>query len=279
MGGVADGEPGVRVVKWLTALGGGVAIMLVLAGLALAAPGGAQGMAQGHRAGADPLASSAAPLAGKTVGIDPGHNGHNYLYPGRINRLVWNGREWEACDTTGTQTRGGYTEPRFTFAVARYLRADLRSLGAHVVMTRTTNSGVGPCVNRRARILNRAHSKVAIDIHADGGPGWGRGFTILEPVKDGPNDKVIGSSERFGRYLRTAMRRHTRMPVSDYYGKDGIIHRNDLAGLNLTTVPKVLIECGNMRNRQDARLLTARWFQRRLAKAMTTAIVRFLTGG
>jgi N-acetylmuramoyl-L-alanine amidase len=243
------------------------------------APSGAQVTARGGSAGNEPPASGTEPLAGKTVGIDPGHNGHNYLYPDRINRLIWNGREWEACDTTGTQTRGGYTEPRFTFRVARYLRTDLERLGAHVVMTRTTNRGVGPCVNRRSRILNRAHSKVAIDIHADGGPSWGRGFTILEPVKDGPNDKVIRPSDRFGRYVRAAMRKHTRMPVSDYYGKDGIIHRNDLAGLNLTTVPKVLIECGNMRNRRDARLLTAPWFQRRLAKAMTIAIVRFLTGG
>jgi N-acetylmuramoyl-L-alanine amidase len=217
------------------------------------------------------------PLAGMIVGIDPGHNGRNGTDPAYINRLIWNGRESETCDTTGTQTAGGYTEARFNFNVARYLRADLRSAGARVVMTRTNNYGVGPCVNRRAQILDRAHADVAIDIHADGGPVWGRGFTVLEPVADGPNNHVIGSSALFGSDVRLALLRHTGIPVSDYYGSNGIQLRDDLAGLNLTTVPKVLIECGNMQNPTDAALLTSPRFQRRLAAALEVAIVTFLT--
>jgi N-acetylmuramoyl-L-alanine amidase len=216
------------------------------------------------------------PLAGKVIGIDPGHNGANGTDPAYINHLIWNGRESETCDTTGTQTDAGYTEARFNFNVAMYLRADLRRAGARVVLTRTSNDGVGPCVNRRARILNAAHADVAIDIHADGGPPWGRGFTVLEPVADGPNDAVISSSERFGAGIRAALLRRTSMPVSNYYGHSGVQFRDDLAGLNLTTVPKVLIECGNMRNAVDAQLLTSASFQRRLAAAFTAAITRFL---
>ncbi len=223
--------------------------------------------------------AAARPLAGKVVGIDPGHNGGNAADPGYINRLIWNGREQETCDTTGTETDGGYTEARYNFNVAEYLRADLRRVGARVVMTRHSNNGVGPCVTRRAAILNDAHSNVAIDIHADGGPPGGRGFTVLEPVADGPNDKVIGSSDRFGRDVHTAMLSGTSMPISDYYGHDGYEPRDDLAGLNLTTVPKVLIECGNMRNAVDARLLTTARFQRQVAAALTAAITRFLTHG
>ncbi len=218
------------------------------------------------------------PLAGKTIGIDPGHNGRNKDDPTYINHQIWNGREWEACDTTGTETDGGYTEARFNFNVATYLRADLRKLGAKVVFTRPNNDGVGPCVNRRARILNRAHSNVAIDIHADGGPASGRGFTVLEPVADGPNNHVIGSSIRFGSDVRSALLKYTRMPESDYYGHNGVILRDDLAGLNLATQPKILIETGNMRNATDARLLVTSWFQKRLAAAFTHAILRFLTG-
>jgi N-acetylmuramoyl-L-alanine amidase len=220
--------------------------------------------------------SQAKPLAGKVVGIDPGHNGRNGSDPAYLNHLIWNGREWEACDTTGTQTNGGYTEARFNFNVATYLRRYLQQDGARVVLTRHNNHGVGPCVNRRSRIINHAHANVAIDIHADGGPSWGRGFTVLEPVADGPNNKVIKSSERFGRDVRSAFLRYTTMPVSDYYGHDGIIFRDDLAGLNLTTVPKVLIETGNMRNATDARLLTSARFQREIARALEAAIIRFL---
>ena len=228
--------------------------------------------------GSESQVSSAKPLAGKIVGIDPGHNGRNYTDPSYISRKVWNGREWEACDTTGTETASGYTEARFNWNVAQYLRAILVKDGARVVLTRKNNRGVGPCVNRRARILDRAHANVSIDIHADYGPSGGRGFTVLEPVADGPNDKVIKSSLRFGRYVHTAMRDSTKMPVSDYYGHNGYIRRDDLAGLNLTTMPKVLIECGNMNNARDAALLVRPRVQRSIARALAAAIIRFLTG-
>ena len=135
------------------------------------------------------------PLAGKVVGIDPGHNGLNGTAPQIIDQPVWNGQETESCDTTGTETAGGYTEALFNFNVATYLQADLQAEGARVVMTRPDNSGIGPCVTTRAAIINAAQADVAVDIHADGGPVGGRGFAILEPVADGPErrrDRAVG---------------------------------------------------------------------------------------
>jgi N-acetylmuramoyl-L-alanine amidase len=190
---------------------------------------------------------------------------------------VWNGREQENCDTTGTATDGGYSEAEFNFNVARYLAGDLQAEGAHVVLTRTSNTGVGPCVTRRAAILNDAHAAVAIDIHADGGPIGGRGFAILEPVADGPNDAVVGASRAFGEILRRTYLAGTGMPESDYDGTGGIALRDDLAGLNLTTVPKALIECGNMRNPTDAALLVTPGFQQLAAKTFAQAVTTYLT--
>ena len=234
-------------------------------------------------AGASNSASPAAspsptgpPLAGVTVGIDPGHNGLNGTDPSYLNHLIWNGRQLETCDTTGTQTDAGYTEALFNFRVAMFLRADLLRDGAQVVMTRTTNAGVGPCVNRRAQIINHSHASVAIDIHADGGPASGRGFAVLEPIADGPNNQVVAASQQFGRDVRSALLTQTSMPVSTYDGMNGVVYRNDLAGLNLTRVPKILIECGNMRNATDAALLTSTRFQHQLARAFEAAILRFL---
>jgi N-acetylmuramoyl-L-alanine amidase len=232
----------------------------------------------GNAAGSGGLTPAPArPLAGKVVGVDPGHNGGNFTDPSAIDHQVWNGRAWEACDTTGTETDGGFTEAQFNIDVAGYLRADLRRAGARVVMTRTGNDGIGPCVDQRAEIINAAHANVAVDIHGDGGPAWGRGFTVLEPVGDGPNDAVIASSARFGSDLRQAFLTGVpAMPESTYNGDQGVMLRDDLAGLNLTTVPKVLIECGNMRNATDAQLLVSPAFQRQVANAIETAIVRFL---
>jgi N-acetylmuramoyl-L-alanine amidase len=215
-------------------------------------------------------------LAGKIVGIDPGHNGLNYTDPSFLNHQIFNGKESEDCDTTGTETASGYTEARFNFNVAMFLKSDLISEGARVVLTRSTNHGVGPCVTTRAEILNRAHVNVAIDIHADYGPSNGRGFAILEPIADGPNDAVISSSIRFGAEVRSEFLAVTGMPLSTYDGIKGIKFRDDLAGLNLTTVPKVLIECGNMNNATDAARLVTRGFQELAAKALAAAITDFL---
>jgi N-acetylmuramoyl-L-alanine amidase len=249
------------------------------AGVASGATGPAGLPSSSASATASPSVSPATlPLAGRVVGIDPGHNGGNFSDPGYIDQLIWNGRESETCDTTGTETASGFTEASFNFDVATDLRADLIAAGATVVMTRQDNTSVGPCVTTRAQILNNAHVDVAVDIHADGGPTWGRGFTVLEPVADGPNDGVISPSQQFGADLRTALLQTTPMPESNYDGTDGLVTRDDLAGLNLTTVPKVLVECGNMPNPTDAGLLTSPAFQQQLALAFTAAIMVFLTG-
>lgn len=214
-------------------------------------------------------------LAGTTIGIDPGHNGGNFSHPDQIARRIWNGREWEQCNTTGTATDSGYREATFTFHLAEDLRADLQRAGARVVMTRHSNTGVGPCVNQRAQILNAAHVAVAVDLHADGGPATGRGFAILEPVPDGINNTVVRPALRYARDLSRALLT-TGMPTSTYDGQNGLVRRDDLAGLNLTTVPTDLIECGNMRNPTDAALLASPTWQHRAAAAIERAMATFL---
>jgi N-acetylmuramoyl-L-alanine amidase len=217
------------------------------------------------------------PLAGKVIALDPGHNGGNAAAPGIINQIIWNGREDETCDTTGTETDAGYTEAQFNFNVAEYLAANLEAEGATVILTRSSNTGVGPCVTERAAIGNNAHADAAISIHADGGPPTGRGFAILEPVADGPNDGIIAASHALALDIRTAFLTGTGEPVSSYDGTNGLQPRNDLAGLNLSTVPKVLIECANMRNPTDAALLTTEEWQQSAARALAVGLTAFLT--
>ena len=216
-------------------------------------------------------------LDGKVVLVDPGHNGGNFSAPEIINQLIWNGRESETCDTTGAETDTGYTEAQFNWNVARYLTADLRAAGATVILTRTSNTGVGPCVTKRTALANQAHASAAVSIHADGGPPGGRGFAILEPVADGINNAIIGPSARLGTDLRNAFAAGTGEPVSSYDGINGIQPRDDLAGVNLSTVPKVFIECANMRNPTDAALLTTPAWQAKAARAIAAGLTTFLT--
>jgi N-acetylmuramoyl-L-alanine amidase len=217
-------------------------------------------------------------LAGQIVAIDPGHNGGNGADPSYINQLVWNGRAWETCDTTGTETDSGYTEAAFNFGVASRLSTLLRAQGATVVMTRYSNSGVGPCVTQRSFIGNAAGADVMFDIHADGGPAGGYGFAVLEPVADGPNNAVISASDVLAGITRDTFEAVAGEPVSTYDGVDGLQPRSDLAGLNLTTVPKVLIECANMRNAGDAAKVTDPAWRQSAAEALDQSASAFLIG-
>ena len=230
-----------------------------------------------HAPVAPSTSASPRPLAGDVVVLDPGHDGGNRTAPSTIDRPVWNGREMEACDTTGTETDTDYPESRFNFVVATLARADLEADGATVILTRTTDTGVGPCITQRTAIANRAHADAVVSIHADGGPASGRGFALLLPVDDGVNAGVIHSSQTLGIDVRNAFLAATGMPISDYDGVYGLQSRDDLAGTNLTTVPKVFIECGNMRNATDASLLTDPAWQARAAQGITAGITMFLT--
>jgi len=219
-------------------------------------------------------------LAGRVIVLDPGHNGRNWSAPSVVNSLVFVGNGTKACDTTGTSTDSGLSESAYTFDVAIRTRAILEAAGATVVLTRPDDSGVGPCITERAAIGNRAGAAVAVSIHADGGPAGGRGFHVIIPGPvPGYNDAMVAPSWRFGLKLRDSYNQVSGMPVSTYVGRDGLSLRSDLGGLNLSTVPKVFIETGNMRNGEDAALLGDTEFRDRAAAGIAEGIGDFLNGG
>jgi N-acetylmuramoyl-L-alanine amidase len=221
---------------------------------------------------------SLASLRGRTIAIDPGHDGGNYAHTSEISRLINIGTQMRACDTTGTQSDDGYTEAAYTLDVGLRLRAVLQAAGANVVMTRSTNDGWGPCIDQRAAIGNDAHADAAISIHADGGPPGGRGFHVLMPALiNGYTDDIYTASHRLGVDVRDAFTA-TGMPTSTYYASQGLAERTDLGGLNLSNVPKVFIETGNMRNSTDTSLLEDAGFRQREAQQLAVGLDQFLAG-
>ncbi|MFD0556263.1 N-acetylmuramoyl-L-alanine amidase [Stackebrandtia endophytica] len=217
------------------------------------------------------------PLAGFTVAIDPGHNGGNGDAPEVIDELVDVGNGEKPCDTTGTNTDDGYFEHEFNFDVASRLSTLLTEAGATVLLTRTDDTGVGPCITERTALANDAEASVSVSIHADGGPPDGSGFHIMEPIElDGHDDGVVDSSHELALSLADTIEAVSGMPPADYIGTDGINPRSDMGGLNLTTVPKVMVECGNMRNSHDAALHRDPEFRQSLAQALADGITDFL---
>lgn len=211
-------------------------------------------------------APASLPLAGKIVVIDPGHNPHNPEHIEQIDTLVQAGGFLKACDTCGAETDAGYPEYDFTLDVARRARVILRAAGAKVILTQNGRTVYGPCVGVRAAIGNRAHADASVSIHADGGPPDGYGFAVLAPETirnaETDNSAIIAPSWRLADVMVKHFGSVTGQNISTYLGTGGIQPRGDLGGMNLSTVPKVFIECANMRNARDAGLVTSpRWRQ------------------
>jgi N-acetylmuramoyl-L-alanine amidase len=211
--------------------------------------------------------------------IDPGHNGGNFSHAAQINRLVDAGFGLrKACNTTGTATDAGYSEAAYNFDVATRLAALLRARGAKVVMTRPSNSGVGPCVDQRAAIGNAAHASAVLSIHGDGNLTSGaRGFQVIVATRMVGGAAIQRDSQVLANDVRAAFRAGTGMPYSDYTG-DGTAetHRSDIGGLNLSTRPAVMIETGNMRSAVDAALMTSASFRQKEAVALAAGLARYV---
>ncbi|MFE6972694.1 N-acetylmuramoyl-L-alanine amidase [Streptomyces sp. NPDC057682] len=235
------------------------------------------------KSAASPSKAPSGPLSGRTVVIDPGHNPDNRLHTAEINRQVDIGTTHKECDTTGTATNSGYAEASFTLDVSRRLRTLLRAQGATVVLTHDGDRPYGPCVDERARIGNRAKADAVVSVHADGSAAGNRGFHVILPasVRGGGADtsKITGPSRDLGTRIAGLFVRATGSSPSNYIGGGtGLDTRGDLGGLNLSTVPKVFIECGNMRDPKDAALLTSAGWRQKAAQGIADGISSYLNG-
>lgn len=218
-------------------------------------------------------------LQGKVVVIDPGHNGGNAAHPEEINKPVDIITQQKPCNTTGTETGAGYTEHAFTWDVARRLRPLLEKQGAKVVLTRPDDTGVGPCIDERAAIGNKAKADAVVSVHGDGAAPAGHGFHVILPgLVPGHNDAIIKPSRQLGVAVRDAYRNGTGLPYATYTGKNGLETRTDLGGLNLSTRPAVFIESGNMQNRGDAAKMSDPAFRERIAASLAAGLTKYLSG-
>jgi N-acetylmuramoyl-L-alanine amidase len=222
-------------------------------------------------------------LAGRTIVIDPGHNFGNFRHSPEINQKVNIGTTRKECDTTGTSTTAGYTEASFTLDVSHRLRDLLTARGAKVVLTHDGDRPWGPCIDERARIGNAARADAVVSVHADGSAAGHRGFHVILPakVRAGSADtaKIVAPSRALGEGIVDRFAHATGTSPANYIGSGtGLDVRDDLGGLNLSTVPKVFVECGNMRDPKDAQLLTSSTWRQKAAQGLADGIATYLKG-
>lgn len=241
----------------------------------------------GSTATALPTSAPLAPrssLAGKVVVIDPGHQLGNHNFPAQINRLVNAGGFRKPCNTTGTATNAGLPEATFTWRVALQVRRLLEDDGVRVLFTRTLNSpsAWGPCVDVRGRRGNPGQpgptADVKLSIHGDGSLRSGaHGFHVIAPrSRVGWTAGIAAPSLALARTVRDRMVAH-RFATATYTARRGIDVRGDLGTLNWSRRPTVMVECGNMRSRTDARWMASRKGRLRLARALVDGLERYLS--
>jgi N-acetylmuramoyl-L-alanine amidase len=216
------------------------------------------------------------PLAGIVIALDPGHDGGNATHVAYISRLVWIGNRWKACDTVGTTTRSGYPEHRFNYLVALRVKARLVALGATVDMTRTGDTGYGPCINVRGRFGAKVHARLTVSIHGDGAPSYDHGFFVMRPgLVPGYTDDIVTRSATLARDVRAGLVK-VGVPIANYYATNGIKTRTDLGTLNMSDVPTVMVELGNMKNTSDAARMTSSTGRDRYAAGLVAGIRLYL---
>ena len=254
-----------------------VVLAVVLAGTCAAAPSYAT---HDHRLTAPQEIVGGLPLEGRVVVIDPGHQLGNHHYLAQISRSVPAGGFRKPCNTTGTATNGGYPEATLAWRVSLGLRARLQTLGATVVLTRHSNreDRWGPCVDARGRAGNSIPADLKISVHGDGSYAAGaHGFHVIAPTDRAPwTHDIFRPSRRLALDTRAALE-SVGFPVATYIaGGDGLDFRSDLATLNLSDVPTVMVELGNMRDATDAATMTSAKGRATYARGLTRAVRLFL---
>lgn len=211
-----------------------------------------------------------APLSGLTIAVDPGHNGDNGANPAAISESVPDGRGGtKDCNTVGTESADGYPEHRFAWESAAVLEEALEEAGASVILSRTDDDGVGPCVDERGTFADDADALVSL--HANGTEDdSARGFHVIAASAGGrADDDVANASETLGTALVASLEDAdlTRNPAYD-----DLVIRDDLATLNNASVPAVMLEAGEMRNAEDAQMLRSEEGQKRIAASIVDAL-------
>ena len=131
-------------------------------------------------------------------------------------------------------------------------------------MTRSSNSrdAWGPCVWDRAKIANRAKADAMVSIHADGASSGSKGFFAMTPALiKGWTDDVVTRDRRLAKAMIAGMTA-AGAPPSNYIPGQLMVSR-DTTSLNVSNVPTVTVEVGNMRNAAEARFMSSVAGQRR----------------
>jgi len=190
------------------------------------------------------------PLSGRVIGIDPGHGGYD---PG--------------------VKRGGIQEKDIVLQISLFLREYLQQGGAWVVMTRDRDTDLleimaGPKkrldMQNRLKIIEEAGVELVISIHTNGmnSSRW-RGAQVF--YQEGHEEGKLLASAVQDELRRVAKNTDRQVKGGDFF----ILRESSMTG--------ALVEAGFLSNPDEARLLTAPEYQKKIAWAIYLGIIRYLS--
>ena len=224
---------------------------------------GADILALLYAAGAQPYEKPALPLAGLTIGIDPGHQakGNSAREPeapgsSKMKKKV----------SSGTQGRWSRVpEYEVNLAVGLLLRDLLREQGATVIMTRETND-VDISNVERAQLFNRKKVDYALRLHCNGKDDESvHGAFMLIP-RENPfaEDCKQAAALLLDSYCAATGAKHL-----------GVTKRSDQTGFNWCERMIVNIEMGHMTNKAEDARLTSPDYQKKMAQGLLDGICAY----
>jgi len=219
-----------------------------------------QGSGYTSQSGWSVLLDSAYRLAGLKIGIDPGHqrkanSAKEPVAPGSSKKKP----------KVSSGTYGVYSkEPEYVrvLQISFKLRDALEKMGAEVYMTRTHHD-VNISNIQRAQMMNKLEVDLVLRIHCDGSSSSSAHGISIYAKKSGTG---AAESQRAARAILPKMISATGAH------KRGVKTSNDYTGLNWSTVPSILVECGFMTNKAEDKLLATTKYQQQLAHGMTIGI-------
>jgi N-acetylmuramoyl-L-alanine amidase len=120
------------------------------------------------------------------------------------------------------------------------------------------------------------HAQLTVSIHGDGSSSTHRGFFVMKPgYVRGYTDDILAKSGTLAVAVRKGLL-SVGLPVANYYATNGIVSRTDMGGLNMSDVPVVMVELGNMKNSGDATRMKSVSGRDRYAAGLVAGIRAYL---
>jgi N-acetylmuramoyl-L-alanine amidase len=216
------------------------------------------------------LDTSALPLEGCTIGLDPGHQAHanSELEPNAPGSSVM--KKKVSSGTQGWFTR--VPEYVVNLQVGLKLRDKLEELGATVIMTRTTHE-VNISNAERAQMMNAAGVDCWLRIHVNGNSNTAvNGIGVYAPAKGTMNTSDAGVQQRSVVLAQTLLE-----PVIAATGakNNGVPLQTNSTGFNWSSVPVCNIEMGYMSNEREDRLVVTDSYQNMIVDGLIQGFLNY----